>query len=120
MIPRQAFTLRSKVADFHLASSYDLFTVCLEGIVFSWLNLYFVHSLPSLYITRHLLFLIAKACITEKPVLSGHSKIDKTKVIMENDRLIKVESIAECSNGNILQYFRPPLIGIENSFLCSF
>ena len=33
---------------------------------------------------------------TENPVLSGHSKIDKTK-IMTNDSLMKVESIAECS-----------------------
>ena len=27
-----------------------------------------------------------------KPVLSGHSKIDKTKVLKTNDRLMKVES----------------------------
>ena len=35
---------------------------------------------------------------TVKPVLSGHSKIDKTKVLMENGSLMKVESIAECSD----------------------
>ena len=34
---------------------------------------------------------------TVKPVLSGHSKIDKTKVLMPNGSLMKVESIAECS-----------------------
>ena len=34
---------------------------------------------------------------TVKPVLSGHSKIDKTKVLKKNGRLVKVESIAECS-----------------------
>ena len=33
---------------------------------------------------------------TVKPVLSGHSKIDKTKVLMTNGSLMKVESIAEC------------------------
>ena len=35
---------------------------------------------------------------TVKPVLSGHSKIDKTKVLMANGSLMKVESIAECCN----------------------
>ena len=41
---------------------------------------------------------------TVKPVLSGHSKIGKTKVLKTNGRLMKVESIAECSK-SILQYF---------------
>ena len=40
---------------------------------------------------------------TLKPVWSGHSKIDKTKVLIANGSLMKVESIAEC----ILQYFWP-------------
>ena len=39
-----------------------------------------------------------------KPVLSGHSKIDKTKILMTNGSLMKVESIAECSPWSILQY----------------
>ena len=34
---------------------------------------------------------------TVKPVLSGHSKIDKTKVLLTNGSLMKDESIAECS-----------------------
>ena len=38
---------------------------------------------------------------TVKPVLNGHLKIDKTKVLMENCSLMEVKSIAECS----LQYF---------------
>ena len=38
---------------------------------------------------------------TVKPVLSGKTKIDKTKVLKTNSNLIKVESNAECS----LQYF---------------
>ena len=39
---------------------------------------------------------------TVKPVWSGHSKIDKAKVLYKGS-LMKVESIAECSS--ILQYF---------------
>ena len=42
---------------------------------------------------------------TVKPVLSSHLKIDKTKVLMENGSLMKVERIAECSKWSILQYF---------------
>ena len=34
---------------------------------------------------------------TVKPVLSGHSNIDKTKILMTNCSLMKVKSIAECS-----------------------
>ena len=37
--------------------------------------------------------------ITVKPVLSGHSKIDKTKVLKTDGSLMQVESIAECSLG---------------------
>ena len=46
-----------------------------------------------------------------KSVLSGHLKIDKIKVLMENGSLMKVKSIAECSKGSILQYFSPALSG---------
>ena len=42
---------------------------------------------------------------TVKPVLSGHSKIDKTKILMTNSSLMMVKSIAECSPQSILQYF---------------
>ena len=42
---------------------------------------------------------------TVKPVLSSHSKIDKTKILMTNGSLMKVASIAECSPWSILQYF---------------
>ena len=35
---------------------------------------------------------------TVKPVLNGHSKIDKPKMLMTNGSLMKVESIAECCN----------------------
>ena len=48
-------------------------------------------------------------CVTTvKPVLSSHSKIDKTKILMTNGSWMKVESIAECSPC-ILQYFWPAL-----------
>ena len=40
-----------------------------------------------------------------KPVLSGHSKIDETKILITNGSLMQVESIAECSPWSILQYF---------------
>ena len=42
---------------------------------------------------------IIKFDYTVKPVLSGHSKIDKTKVFKTNGSLMKVESNAECSLG---------------------
>ena len=32
-----------------------------------------------------------------KPVLCGHTKIDKTKILLTNGILMKVESITECS-----------------------
>ena len=31
-----------------------------------------------------------------KPVLSGHSKIDKTKVLKTDGSLMQIESIGEC------------------------
>ena len=40
-----------------------------------------------------------------QPVLSGHSKINKTKVLMTNGSLMKVESIAECSLGAFYNTF---------------
>ena len=40
-----------------------------------------------------------------EPVFSGHSKIDKIKILMTNGSLLKVESIAECSPWIILQFF---------------
>ena len=42
---------------------------------------------------------------TVKPVLSRHSKIAETKVLMANGNLMKVKSIAECSPWSILQCF---------------
>ena len=42
---------------------------------------------------------------TVKPVVSGHLKIDKTRMLITNGTLMKVKSIAECSPWSILQYF---------------
>ena len=42
---------------------------------------------------------------TVNPVLSGHSKVGKTKILMTNGSLMKVKSIVECSPWSILQYF---------------
>ena len=42
---------------------------------------------------------------TVKPVLSDHSKIDKTKVLKTNGGLMKVKSIAECSLGAFCNTF---------------
>ena len=58
---------------------------------------------------RSKFFIVIYTPYTVKHVLSGHLKIDKTKVLMENGSLMKVESIAECSPWSTLQYFRPAL-----------
>ena len=47
--------------------------------------------------------------VYSKTCVNGHSKIDKTKILMTNGSLMKVESIAECSLWSILQYFWPAL-----------
>ena len=52
---------------------------------------------------------ILRKTMSVKSVLSGHSKIDKIKVLMQNGSLMKVESIAECFPWSILQYFWPAL-----------
>ena len=46
---------------------------------------------------------------TVKPVLSGHSKVEQKLGFKTAYRLVQVKSIAECSDGSILQYFRPSL-----------
>ena len=42
---------------------------------------------------------------TVKPVLSSHSKMDKTKVFKTKGSLMKVESTAECSLGAFCNTF---------------
>ena len=59
---------------------------------------------------------------TVKPVLSGHSKIDKTKVFKTNGNLMKVASIAECSLGAFCNTFDLHLavISLENQVFVFF
>ena len=42
---------------------------------------------------------------TVKPVFSGHSKKDKTKVLKTDGMLMQVESIVECSLGEFCNTF---------------
>ena len=42
---------------------------------------------------------------TVKPVLSGHSKIGKTKVLKTDGSLMQVKSISECSLGAFCNTF---------------
>ena len=54
-----------------------------------------------------------------KPVTGGHSKTDKTKIIMTNSSLMKVESFAECSLGAFCNTFdlHLAIIGLKKQFL---
>ena len=55
---------------------------------------------------------------TVKPVLSGHSKVVKTNILMTNDSLMKVESIAECSNASMNTFdLHEAIISHENQIL---
>ena len=53
-----------------------------------------------------------------KTVLSGHLKIDKTKVLMKNGSLMKVESIAEAPRGVFCNTFdlHLAIIGVNTQF----
>ena len=58
---------------------------------------------------------------TVKLVLSGNSKIDKTKVFKTNGSLMKVESISECSPAFYNSFdLHLAIIGLENQFWSSF
>ena len=46
---------------------------------------------------------------TEKNVKNGHSQKDQKLFFKTNYCSMQVKSIAECSKGSILQYFRPSL-----------
>ena len=47
-------------------------------------------------------FVLCPLCkATVKPVLSGHSKIDKTKILMTNGSLMKVKRIAEAFSNTL-------------------
>ena len=57
-----------------------------------------------------------------KAVLSGHSKIDKTKIFKTNDSLMTVKSIAECSLGAFCNTFdlHEAIISLEKQLLVFF
>ena len=59
---------------------------------------------------------------TVKPVLSGHTKIDRTKVVKTNGSLMEVKSIVECSLGAFCNTFdlHLTITSIENQFLVFF
>ena len=61
------------------------------------------------------LFLFLDRKHTVKPAFSSHSKRRPKLVFKTEYRLMQVKSIAECSKGSILQYFRPSL-GYHLSF----
>ena len=62
--------------------------------------LYFVIFPISYFVDFHFPF------CTVKPVLSGYSKVDKTKMLKSSGSLMQVKSTAECS-WNILHYLWP-------------
>ena len=82
-------------------SSYCFFSlaICLSGCLFMEIHEDIYKSLQVRERTQKCVL-----SLTVKPVLNGHSKIDKTKILMTNGSLMKVESIAECSHWSILQY----------------
>ena len=57
---------------------------------------------------QHVSHTRCKSCkmYTVKPGLSGHSKMDKTKVSKTDGSLMQVKSIAECSFGAFCNTFR--------------
>ena len=56
--------------------------------------------------------------VNSKPVLSDHSKIDKTKVLKTHCSLIQVESIAECPLGAFCNTFdlHKAVVRLEKQF----
>ena len=65
-------------------------------------NIYALKCFAMIFICKDLFY-------TVKPVLSGNSQKDQKLGFQTNYRLMQVKSIAECSKGSILQYFRPSL-----------
>ena len=54
---------------------------------------------------KAIFMLLCDVTYTVKPVLSGHSKLDKRNVLKTDGRLMKVRSIAECSFGALCNTF---------------
>ena len=81
---------------------YTLFII-VDCLIFLFFLLYFffIKNNTGWYIIHRIVY--SKTCVII------YSKIDKAKILMTNGSLMKVKSIAECSKGSILQYFRPAL-----------
>ena len=83
--------------------SCDLRLCCVVTIkIFPYINLFRCYYM---YYRQILHFII----LYSKTSLKRPLKIAKTKGLMTNGSLMKVESVAECSSWSILQYFRPTL-----------
>ena len=67
-----------------------------------------------------LAILLSFVTYTEKPVLSCHSKIDKTKVLKTGGSLMQAESIEECSMSNTFDMHYKPLLVLKTFFQPSF
>ena len=68
-------------------------------------------------------------CTNSKTGVNGHSQKYQKMVFKTDDRLMQFKSIAECSKGSILQYFRPslsyqlslrPCLSILHKFYCNY
>ena len=66
--------------------------------------------------------LVGILTFTVKPVLSGHSKIDKTKILMTDDSLMKVERMQNAPLRALYNAFdlHLAIIGLENLFFVFF
>ena len=60
---------------------------------------FFLYKNSGAKLAYEIRYMYSKTCL-KRPL-----KIDKTKVLVENNSLMEVESIAECSTRSILQYF---------------
>ena len=82
---------------------FETFLYTPKTNVFKWKKSDSNHFLGFIYFYVYLLIIQTTDAV--KPVLSGHSKIDKTMVLKTNGSLMKVESIAERSQGAFCSTF---------------
>ena len=92
----------------------------------TWLNSNYTHTHTNTHTHTHrfssLLYIFTSVKCTIKHVLSGHSKIEKTKILMTNCGLMEVERLQNAPLGAFCNTFHLHLaiIGIEKQFWCSF
>ena len=63
----------------------------------------------SFFLWMYRLLLLVLPRLYSKTCENGHSQKDRKLFFKTNYHLMRVKSIAECSKGSILQYFRPSL-----------